>query len=466
MEAAMKTMNDSKRIKCLALLFAAGLLSYNASAQNQTTYFLDNYGYNYRYNPAIMSERSFFAVGLGNVSTSLGSNIGLSSLLYPSADGNTLVTGFNNSVSSQEFLSGIKDRNGVCADFNANLFSFVTRKEDRMTSFEINVKTLSDATISGDIFRLLKTGSADVKYDFSSTSVNLDSYVEIAFGRSRYNEDKKFGFGYRIKGIVGLGSAQVYFNDTQITSNEDQLRVNLNGQARIACPMVKFKLDDDGKISGLEQDTENRSLAGIGAAIDAGVVYNPVEGLSLSAAINDLGLVNWDYSLLAQSKGTVNFKGLDMSSENANYKDELDKVDKEFKDLANFGAKDGYETIWRYLPFNVNAGVRYRIPMAQIVSVGATASYQNSNIPVWESRFAATLSPCRWFSITGNYGYGTFGPVWGSALSVSASFLNFYIGIDGFSGPVGKYENIAFYPVNRFNLRLNTGLTIQLGQYH
>ncbi len=462
----MKTMNNFKNIKRLTLLFATGFITVNASAQTQTNYFLDNYVYNYRYNPSIMSERSFFAVGLGYSSFSIGSNIGLSSLLYPSADGNSLVTGFNNSVSSQEFFSNIKDRNGICLDNNVNLFSFAARKDNSMTSFEINVRTLSDATVSGDLFRLLKTGSADTKYDLSSTSLNLDSYVELAFGRARYNEESKLGFGYRIKGIVGLGSAQVYFDDTQITSNEDQLRVNLNGHGRIACPMVRFKLDDDGKVSGLEPDTENRSLAGIGAAIDAGIIYKPIEGLSLSAAINDLGLVNWNYSLLAQSKGTVNFKGLDMSSENANFKDELSKVEEEFKNLANFGTMEGNETIWRYLPFNVNAGVRYRLPMAQIVSVGAATSYQHGNISIWESRFAATLSPCKWFSITGNYGYGTFGAVWGSAMSVSAAFLNFFIGIDGYSGTVGKYEDIAFYPVNRFNLKVNTGLTIQLGRYH
>ena len=163
-----------KNIKPIILTLALATAGICASAQSRSSYFLDNYVYGYRLNPAIMSERSFFSLPVvGNVQADIQSGIGVSTLLYPAPDGNGLVTGFNSSVSSEEFLSKIKDANaiGLTADFNFISLGF--RKERSMTNIELNLRTTTDAALPGDLFRLLKEGSKASAYDLSNTKINV-----------------------------------------------------------------------------------------------------------------------------------------------------------------------------------------------------------------------------------------------------------------------------------------------------
>ncbi len=457
----MKSLN----IKTIALLSVAVLAGTEAKAQSQSTYFLDNYSYNYRLNPAIMAERSFLGVGVGTVDLTAGSNLGLSSLLFPSSDGTRLVTGLNGSVSSEEFLSGIKDVNDISTGLNYNIFSIGVRKEKTMTTVELNFRTAANANISGDLFRLLKNGTAEnYAYDLSSTSVNLNAYLELAFGRSRINEENTLGWGYRLKGLLGLAGGQVNFNDTQIAANPDYIGINANATGRLAAPLVKFKVDDKGTVTGLEADETSTSPAGYGAALDAGIVWKPIEGLSLTAGVTDLGLVSWRYNLLAETNGEIAYTGCDLSEDEVNVSEEFEKIGEEFTELANLKAKDGSESELSMLPFTVNLGARYQMPFAKCISVGALATYRNAVNPYIDARLGATLSPCKWFSLTGNYGYGSRGAVCGGAMSVSLFFLNLFVAVDGYSGPIGLYEGSIPYPVDKFNFRVNCGLTLQFGK--
>ena len=453
-----------KNIKPIILTIALATAGICASAQSRSSYFLDNYMYNYRLNPAMMSERSFFSLPVvGNVQADIQSGIGVSTLLYPAPDGNGLVTGFNSSVSSEEFLSKIKDANaiGLTADFNFISLGF--RKERSMTNIELNFRTTADAALPGDLFRLLKEGSKSSAYDLSNTKINIRSYMELAIGKSLMNVEHTFTFGYRVKLLAGMAGADVLMNDTQATVNGEKLSVNVNADGRIACPFLSFETKEDGTIGKANFDPAKLSPAGYGGAIDAGVVWTPNEYISFSAAINDLGAISWKYNTLLESKGSVEFNGLDLSEENADAQAELDKVADEFKNLANFGIVDGTISQVEMLPFTANVGALFRIPFAKSVGLGVHGSYRNGITPEWDARAALTLSPFRWLSITGNYGYGTFGPVCGAALSLTVLGLNLFASADGYCGPLGLYESIP-YPVDDFRYRVNVGLALQIGK--
>ena len=91
-----------KKISIAIVLVAAlSLLSLTkASAQSfRSGYFLDNYVYGYRLNPAQIGPRSFFALGLGSIDLQNNLNIGMASLLFPTENG--MVTGFNKAVSAE-----------------------------------------------------------------------------------------------------------------------------------------------------------------------------------------------------------------------------------------------------------------------------------------------------------------------------------------------------------------------------
>ena len=433
-------------------------LSAAASAQIQSTYFLDNYTYSYRHNPANMSDRSFFGLGISNMELGLGSTVGLSNFLYPDPDGDGLVTGFNSGISSEEFLKGIEDSNAFLGNLNLNILSVGIRTGNSMTTVELNSRTLMDASIDGDLFRFLKQGSQNTPYNLSSTSVGAKSYVELALGHSR-RLGENLSVGVRVKGLMGLAGAYANLQDSQATFSDSQIAVNLKGQAGIAGSLLQFKTDADGKINGVESGS-GFGPAGFGAALDAGVNWKPVEGLTVSASIADFGLVGWKYSSMAEGNNSVTYSGVDLSGDNSKIDDELDKVMDDFKDLVNFRKKSGEESSSEMLPFRFNAGARYQIPKVESLSVGALFTYQNSVVPVVDLRAAVTFTPAKWFSLTGNVGGSTFGTVCGGALSLCTSFLNFFVGFDGYAGPISS----DLIPVNSFNCKLNLGFVLRFGK--
>ena len=432
--------------------------SFAASAQIQSTYFLDNYTYSYRHNPANMTDKSFFGLAISNIEVGVGSNVGLSSFLYPAPGGNGLVTGFNSSISAEEFLKGIEESNSFLGNLNLNILSLGLRKGNAMTTIELNSRTFMDASIDGDLFRFLKQGSQNTPYDFSSTKVGVKSYVELALGHSR-RFGETLSAGIRLKGLMGLAGAYANLQDTKATLSDSQVAVNLKGQAGIAGSLLQFKADADGKISGVESGS-GFGPAGFGAAIDAGVNWKPSENFTVSASVADLGLISWKYSSMAEGNNSVTYNGVDLSGEDAEIDDELDKVMDDFKDLADFRKKSGEESSSEMLPFRVNASVRYQIPKVKSLSVGALVTYQNSVVPVLDIRGAVTYTPAKWFSLSGNAGSSTFGAVCGGAINFCTSVFNFFVGFDGYLGPISS----EFIPVNSFNCKLNLGFVVRFGK--
>lgn len=434
------------------------MVSTGAFAQIQSTYFLDNYTYSYRHNPANMTDRNFVGAVFANIEAGAGGNVGLSNFLYPAQSGNGLVTGLNSSVSSEEFLSGIRDRNSVLGNAGLNILSMGFRSENAMTTVELNVKASADVSIAGDLFRFLKEGEQNRAYDLSPTELGVKSYVEVAIGRSR-RINETLSFGYRVKGLMGVAGAYARLEGSQATLSDSQIAVRLKGNAGIAGSLLQFSTDAGGKIDGVDGGS-GFSPAGFGAAVDAGVNWEPLEGLTLSASVADLGLVSWKYGSLAEGDNTVNYNGVDLSGTNAKLGDELDKVMDDVKDLADFRQKSGSESSAEMLPFRVNAGARYRIPQVESLSAGVLVTYQNSAVPVVDARAAVTYTPREWFSLTANAGGSSFGFVWGGALSLNAPFLNFFFGLDAFACPM----NSDYIPLNKFLCRLNLGLVFRFGE--
>ncbi len=404
-----------------------------------------------------MTDRNFIGAIFSNIEAGGGSNVGLSNFLYPSPSGNGLVTGLNSSVSSEEFLSGIRDRNSLMGNANLNIISVGLRLQNSVTTIELNARVLSDVSISGDLFRFLKEGDQNCAYDLSSTEVGVKSYIELAVGRSR-RISETLSFGYRVKGLMGITGAYANLQGSQATLSDSQIAVRLKGSAGLAGSMMAFTTDSDGKIDGIESGS-GFSPAGFGAAVDAGVNWEPVEGLTLSASVADLGLVSWKYNSLAEGNNTVNYSGVDLRDANATLGDELDKLMDEVKDLADFRPKSGSESKAEMLPLRLNAGARYRIPTVEQLSAILLFSYQNAVASVVNVRAAATYTPGRWVSLTGNAGGGNFGFVWGGALSLNTPLFNFFAGCDAFAGK----RNSDFVPLDRFDFKLNIGLVFRFG---
>ncbi len=461
-------MNTTVRKNIIAS--ALILMGFAASAQTNSSFFLDNYAYRYRLNPALMSEKSFLGLGVGAVSTGIDSDLGLSTFLYPSADGQGLVTGLNSSVSSEEFLSKIANDNLIGLDVYENILSVGKRRERSLSTLEINLRANLQANLSGDLFRLLKNGPEGSAMDLSNTAINADSYLEIAYGRARQNKKGNFTFGYRLKFLAGLAALDLNLNNTSLDISGQSAKINVNAEGRLAANVLSLSQDADGKLSAIP-NYNNISPAGYGGAVDLGIAWTLFNRLTLSASISDLGLMSWKYNNKLYTGTSVEFNGVDLS-ETTDVNSELQAIGDQFKELLNLQYSSLNEkSSVAMLPFTARAGARLRVPLLEFLTLGAHASYKNDIVPVWDTRVGATATLFRILSLSANCGKSTYGNVCGAGLSLTFLFLNLYVSADAYSGPVGLYTgpiggtNMTIpYPVDNFRYKLNVGLTMQLGK--
>lgn len=462
-----------KKTIVIAALAAAICSSINAGAQTNTAFFLDNYVYGYRLNPAIMSEKGFVGLGVSNIDLGLQSDLGVSAFLYPNEAKNGLVTGLHSSVSAEEFLSKIQDANRIGLDAGINIFSAGRRKETKMSNFEINLKANGGAYLPGDFFKFLKCGSQASAYDLSSLSAGASAYLELAYGRAWMTKKQKLTLGYRVKALVGVASIDVNAPTAALTVNANEISANVLANGRMACSALNFGKGADGKLK-LGTDFGNVGPAGYGAAIDFGVKYKPIKSLTITAGISDLGAISWKYNSLAKASGSYSFEGFDNIGVDTDFDAEINNIKSELEKVFSFSPIEGTASAMQMLPFTLNAGVRYRLPIVRFISVGALATYHNDALaPYYDARFGATLTPLSWLSVTANTGKTSTGNVCGAALSVSLLFLNVFASVDAYSGPIGIYniDGVSVpmfggvpFPVDAFRYRANLGLTMQFGK--
>ena len=165
------------------ILFAAAvLLSLSSSAQSfRSGYFLDNYVFGYRINPAQVNDRSSFGLLIDNIDLQNASSIGVSSLLYPNPDGsNTLVTGLNKAISTETFLNRIKNHNFITADESINVFSLGIANGRRMHTVELNARVSATASIPKSVFALLKSGKSGT-YDLNGLYADASVLADLCY---------------------------------------------------------------------------------------------------------------------------------------------------------------------------------------------------------------------------------------------------------------------------------------------
>lgn len=462
-----------KKILASAVIAIVAITSATAQSM-QTTYFLDNNMYSYRINPAIASEKGFVGFVINNLNFTTGSSIGMNSLIYPTPDG--LVTGFNNAITTKEFLGNLKAQNRFDVEENLSLLSIgFWTNHDFFHNIEVNVRGYQNAGIPKDLFGMLKSGSGT--YDLSRTSVNVQSYLEVAYGLSKRINDI-IAIGVRLKFLAGLENLNVSANDANFLIGGQSLKYTSDLTLRCAANMLKIptkpsaqdptrKVLDYGHIGFINDITPS----GYGGAVDLGITVKPVDGLTISLAALDLGAVNWTYNVVGINQGGE-FNGVKMSNISVDaISDEMEAAWNKLQEFVEFTPQEAGQKSLEMMPVNVNLGVRYRLPAYERLSFGALGTYRtNRYLRFWEVRAGAAVTPIDWFSITANYGCNSNGLTYGTALSLNFASINLILGWEGYSGKSGRYitknNTAVLFPLGGFRYNLNLGLTITFGPRH
>lgn len=419
-------------------ILALGLLlipSFAYSRDNaSTTFFLGNYVFNYRTNPALRPQnaKGFAGIAIDNISVGLCSNLTLSNMLFP-IDGK-LYTGLNERVDADTFLNGLKNVNDLNMDINMNLLSIGASHGDKaFSTFEFNIVSETGLSVPKSLFSLLKKGTSDGIYQIDDISLFTSEYLEVAYGLSfRINDN--LSVGGRVKALLGLAQMDLNINKMRAETNGGQIGLDINGEAQAYMNIVRF--DED-----FENPTLNLEPSGLGAALDLGAEYK-FDKFDFSLSLKDLGAMSWARTIDA----SIDYSG---------------SIDAETME-EDFDLED-YSTITQYdnpifetksLSATVVAGAKYAV--SKHLSAGLLATYRSGRNPLKEAVLGASFTPFKAFSLAVSGGVNNYGTCFGAALNLRLAFLNFFLASDAISFHV----NPQYLPIHSINNKLTTGLVL------
>ena len=358
------------------------------SAQTlNTSFFLDHDNTRYRINPALMPDdrvNGFFGFAIDGITLSTNTNVGLSSFIFP-VDGG-VATGFNSQIPAEQFLEGLKDKVKLNLGANINLFTAGFRIDsDSFTIIELNARSNSFANIPKPVFAFLKLGSSESNPDLGKVDASSENYFELAVGYSRKIGDK-LQIGGRLKALGGL-----------------------IGDGTLANQIARY--------------SRGLSSAGFGAAIDLGASYELLDGLELSAALQDLGII---------------------SSRNS--------------DTGGAPATNAKSRAAMPIPMVLRFGARYAMPFYDRLSFGILETFRSGQYSSYnDTRLGMTVTPVDNISLVVNYGLTSYGSTMGLAVNFSVGPVQLYAGTDAMKftfTPQGV-------PVNDWNTTASAGLLFQ-----
>lgn len=455
----MEKNSPMKRIILIALVAAIPLHATKAQ-ELSTAFFLDHYDFGYRINPAFQPDERIsgtFGFGVDNINVGSNSNVGLNNFLFPS--GGKLVTGLHKDISAESFLGNLPESCTADAKANINIINAGFRIGKKgYGSVELNSRTHLDTQIPRGYFEFLKTAGTNGKsnsFDIRNTNLSVNECLELAFGYS-HKLGNRFSFGARVKLQFGLARADMLAEQIKIDVPANSPVVDLAGRGTLSIYAPFISVGTVVKEMGTGQKTVYDinsikkgilSLAGFGAAFDLGFQLEPMDGLTLSLAAQDLGFIKWNKTL----SGVMNYSE---SVEFSNIRELTDNFGELFN---NFEPTEDRNAETQTINFTLRAGARYKMPFYDKLSVGILGSLSGGLSKYSELRLGATVSPVKNVSITANYGRTSFGNVLGCAANFNLGPFGIFIGTDS----LALRYTPQFVPVDPIRTTVTAGIVIQ-----
>lgn len=434
----------NKYIKTIALATIA-TLSLTSTAQNtNSAYFMDGYNYRYQLNPAFGNEKNFISIpGIGNINAAMHGTIGLDDILY-NIDGKT--TTFLNPAVDASFINDLDDVSRLGSNINVNVLSIGFHGLKGYNTISVNVKSNFNTRIPKTLFSLLKENIENKNYDISDFNSHADVYGEIALGHS-HQINQKWRIGATVKFLLGGANVDADFEKAQLTLGEDAWTAVTNAKVQASIKGLEYE-HDINKDTGHEyvngMDVDGAGLNGFGMALDLGLQFSPNDNLSFSAAVLDLGYINWNNNMVASTGGEKTFT-TDKYSFSAD-DDATNSFDNEWELLQNdlsalYELEDEGDKGSRSktLGATLNVGAEYAIPAYRKLKFGLLNSTRFQGDYTWtEFRLSANINPRKAFSAGANVAVGTYGWSFGWLMNINATGFNMFLGMDHTMGKLAK----------------------------
>lgn len=441
-----------RHILPLLLVPACLALPQTLRAQHTMTgYFNDGYTYRYEMNPALANEKSFVSMpALGNVNIGLQGNLNLSDIIY-NVNGKT-TTFLNPGVSTSEFLGNISDKNKLMADIKLNILSVGFKAFGGYNTISINARTNIGATVPGSLLRLAKQGVENGTYDISDLNAQAQAYAELALGHSRQINDQ-WRVGASLKFLFGLGNVDAQFDKAQLTLQDNEWSVVANAEVQANIKGLQYETETKMRGASGEQtehtyvsdlDIDGYGISGFGLAIDLGAEFTLDEQWKFSAALLDLGFINWSNNMVASTNGDRTFNTdtyLFSFDDNATHylEDEWDRLAEGLADLYELQDNGDQGSRATMLGATLNLGAEYTLEAYDRLSFGLLNTTRIHGKYSWtDFRLSANVAPVNILSASVSCAAGTCGCSFGWMLNLHMTGLNVFVGMDHLLGSLAK----------------------------
>jgi hypothetical protein len=310
----MKTLKKRKTSKNRIELFKAALAGfiilfsgsvYVTGQQSNVLYFMNGVPQSYLVNPATQPSCDVY-VGIPVISPVQvfveNSSFSVSDVMWYQGDTTRLF--FNTSESQSDFLSNLGNSNYISADLSTSIFSFGFRTGDIYVTYDLTERASFRFSYPGDLVRFAFQGNElGDEFNMSSLGIEAVSYLEFAAGVSHKINDQ-IVLGYRGKVLFGQGNVSTrHMNLRLITDVDWTIRSSFDLNATL--PFIDIPTDSAGDFTFDDIDTQENLMASDyvrmitgnkGLAVDAGINYTPMDKLTLSASLLDLGFIRWRHN--------------------------------------------------------------------------------------------------------------------------------------------------------------------------
>lgn len=326
-----------------------------ASAQTfNSAYFTDDFKFRHTLNPAFGNEQNYFSLpALGNISANIHGNFGVGDVIldnpmYGQGSTKKKTTFMNPYISTNEALKGFSTGNNrLTGDVDITLLSAGFKGFGGYNTFEVGVRSTFGMVLPYELFEFAKN-TGNQTYNIGDISANAMAYAEVALGHSRQLNDH-LRIGAKVKLLFGAGRADLKLKnlkadlaqDNQWTvSGEGVANVSLKGFSYIESE-EEYNDPNKGTYNKVDDvDVDGAGLGGFGMAFDLGAVYKINDDWTVSAAVTDLGFINWTNNVQAANRSkSFTFKGFrdtSVKDEGGNtVDDQMDKYGDQIADFAN-----------------------------------------------------------------------------------------------------------------------------------
>lgn len=446
-----------------------------AGAQElNSAYFTQDYKFRHELNAAFGNDQNYISFpALGNINVKMQGNFGLGDVLFKNPQtGNYNRTFMHPDVSVDEAMTGFnKDGNKLTADFGITLLSAGFKGFGGYNTIEMKSKTNIGAQLPYELFEFAK----DIRnkdYEFGTIGAQAQSYLELALGHShQLNENLRIGA--KVKALLGVARADLTIDGMKakltgdewlITSGDAQAEINMKG--------IEFKNTTDEYNRGGtyqhvdfdETDVDGGGIGGFGLAVDLGAEYQIIEGLKVSAAIKDLGFLNWSNNILLKQKNSTfvfdGFHDIAVKDETAapgeKLDDQTDSYGDQLSDFVSFENKGDQGSKSAGIAATASIGVEYVLPTYDKLSFGLLGMHRFNGDYSWsEARVSANWAPLKWLDGGVNVAVNSFTASAGWILNIHPKAINLFVGMDHILGKQSK----EFIPINS-NASVNFGFNI------